>query len=293
MKNLFEKFPVPHAERVVGKELDPKFVADHFDEVPVNEKGEVITATAEILQKIFYEVSPQRIAELELDKTSEDIAIIQLAEKAVKEFATALGREEFVDLPIGNIHFLKEGGVEKFTGGLSQNGSHATVLGHVLIEKRTDVEMAITTFHELWHALASYNAIQVTTGGKLDWYRAGFSAKSRDAQHDWFYHLDEALVGIMTKRFVEEVLINDPRFKGMIEEMGKKNEHIDTTREREANDMLEYVEYIYEKNKDRFSSPDDVLQLFLRGQVTGNIMPAARIVEKTFGKGAFRELGKF
>lgn len=52
------------------------------------------------------------------------------------------------------------------------------------------------------------------------------------------------------------------------------------------------IEELYDRNKIDFDSEDDVLALFIKGGFDGNIMPVARLVEKTFGKGSFRELGE-
>ncbi len=52
------------------------------------------------------------------------------------------------------------------------------------------------------------------------------------------------------------------------------------------------LDRLYEKNKDSFSSRDEIFALFVKGGFGGNIMPVARLVEKTFGKGSFRRLGE-
>lgn len=49
---------------------------------------------------------------------------------------------------------------------------------------------------------------------------------------------------------------------------------------------------LYKRNKNDFSSEDEILALFIKGGFDGNIMPVSRLVEKTFGKGSFRKLGE-
>lgn len=49
---------------------------------------------------------------------------------------------------------------------------------------------------------------------------------------------------------------------------------------------------VYEKNKEDFKSREDVFNLFARATMSGRLLPLARVIEKTYGKGAFRKLGK-
>lgn len=162
----------------------------------------------------------------------------------------------------------------------------------MLVDRRSDLQTAITTFHELWHTLGSHKAIQINIKGKIDWYRSGFNVKSRDSEQKYFYRINEALTGFMTKRFVDEVLELDPIFKNEIEKIKTDGLEVDTTRQGEVRMLHDLAESIYKKNQDVFKSSKDVINLFLKGEVTGNIMPIARVVEKTFGKGSFRRLGE-
>jgi len=61
-------------------------------------------------------------------------------------------------------------------------------------------------------------------------------------------------------------------------------------KEREVLD--EFVEEIYEKNKEQFDSEEDVFKIFTQATIGGQLLPLARIWEKTYGKGSFRDLGK-
>jgi hypothetical protein len=145
----------------------------------------------------------------------------------------------------------------------------------------------------LWHMLGSYHAIQVTSGEdkKLDWYRSGIGMKSRDGMREWFNYFDEALTGYMTKKYVNEKLKNSQLFRSEIEEHVTNNVHIDTTREQEVSDLKKIVDTIFQRNQEKFSKSQDVMDMFVQAQVTGNVLLVAKLVEGTFGKGAFRRLG--
>ena len=48
---------------------------------------------------------------------------------------------------------------------------------------------------------------------------------------------------------------------------------------------------IYVKNSESFSSEEDVFKMFAEAVMTGRLLKVARIIEKTFGKGSFRQFG--
>jgi len=295
MKIMVEKSPVPQAEKIVGNfdDFNSDFYNDSFVRGRESEgKGEVITDPVEVLQRLFEEYSTGSL-DNELEKSERDLEILKIATEAVKKFAAEYGRKNFIELTDDHVHFFPDGGVEELTKGRLAIGSHATVLGEAFVDRRDDLATAITTFHELWHTLASHKAIQITTDGELDWYRSGFGIKSRDGKKRMFHHLDEALVGYATKRFVNEVLRNRPDFAQQIEQVEVAGEKVDTTRQRELGDFLKFLEIIREKNKDDFSDREEILNMFMQAQVTGNLLPVARLVENTFGKGAFRKLSEF
>lgn len=52
------------------------------------------------------------------------------------------------------------------------------------------------------------------------------------------------------------------------------------------------IDQLYHKNRDRFSAKEEIIGLFFKATFGGNIMPVARLIEKTFGKGSFKKLGK-
>ena len=52
------------------------------------------------------------------------------------------------------------------------------------------------------------------------------------------------------------------------------------------------IDELYEKNKADFSSREAVFTLFAKATLDGRLLPVARLIEKTFGKGSFRMIGK-
>ena len=52
------------------------------------------------------------------------------------------------------------------------------------------------------------------------------------------------------------------------------------------------IDELYEKNKSEFQSKEEVFDLFATATMTGRLLPVARLIEKTFGKESFREIGE-
>ena len=51
------------------------------------------------------------------------------------------------------------------------------------------------------------------------------------------------------------------------------------------------LEEICKKNPE-FSSTDQVFDIFAKAVMTGKLLKVARLIEKTFGMGSFREIGE-
>lgn len=60
----------------------------------------------------------------------------------------------------------------------------------------------------------------------------------------------------------------------------------------ERQQFKQLIDDLYEKNRDEFQSPEDVFTMFAKAALNGRLLPVARLIEKTYGKGSFRELGE-
>lgn len=56
--------------------------------------------------------------------------------------------------------------------------------------------------------------------------------------------------------------------------------------------VLDLIDELYEKNKFLFTTKDEVFDIFAKAVMTGRLLPLARLIEKTYGKGSFREIGE-
>ena len=273
---------MPHLDKAIGI---PK---EHINEQ--QEKFE------DFLTNQFTEFGSEKIENYELEKTQEDIELINFAQNAVDDYLEKYNRVKKVMIPLENVHVLKEESIKEMTYGRIVGGMHSTIDGNVLIEKPSDkVNFSLKIFHELMHA-KSFTAIQVTHGGikkesRIIPYRVGFSVTSRDGNKIYFEDVNEAIVGILTERFFKEYIEKNYLFKDELQKMKEKNTPIKLSRQREIQKGLEYIKELHELNKDVYSL-EDVANIFIEAGVNGNLLKVARLIEDTFGKGSFRALGE-
>jgi hypothetical protein len=60
----------------------------------------------------------------------------------------------------------------------------------------------------------------------------------------------------------------------------------------ERDNFRDLCEKLYQKNQERFSSAEEVFKFFAQAAMTGKLLPVARLIEATYGKGSFRSVGE-
>jgi uncharacterized protein YrzB (UPF0473 family) len=123
---------------------------------------------------------------------------------------------------------------------------------------------------------------------RAETYRSGFIVTSRDGNERYFEDIEEALTEMMTERFYREKVLASDLFKG---EASSESE-VKFTREESREKFNNLVDELWEKNKNEFPNREDIVNLFLDGQINGKILQVGKLIEKTFGSGSFRRLGE-
>lgn len=151
--------------------------------------------------------------------------------------------------------------------------------------------------------------------------RSGFSIGTTDGKRLFFHKLNESVITEMEIRFENRYMAQWPELQ---EEISARNEYIKQVAKRDKVDiervketvagiktdrlggykLVSYpyhderqqfnalVDKLYDKNKDDFESREQVFDLFADATLTGRLLPVARLIEKTFGKGSFRVIGE-
>lgn len=262
----------------------------------------------------------QEFKEREIEKTPEQKEIIAFLNEKLPEFIEKYGGQ-----PLGvsedKVHVLPDEFWEKagiagyYVPDPRENG--------VYIKQGKEVSLAAftkTLIHEFMH----FNSFQSITAYKGE-RRTGFSiyGKKDEKSFAYFKYVDEAVIEELTKRFCEEYLKQIPSLKKEREEFEKTRKKaieggfmpkkaaedvaFEVVREKDREKAVSIVSYsyqkereklnilidgLYEKNKDQFQSREEVFALFAKSLMSGRLLPIARLVEKTYGKGAFREIGE-
>ncbi len=267
---------VPHADKLVG--IPKKFRND----------SEAIDILESKLTELYITSGAERIKDLELDKNERDLAILRFVNHALAKYLRRYGKE-IRNTPQDKIHILEDGGTNKFTRGKFSGGAHSSLYGSILVDrKKSDVDFALILFHEELHN-QSYKALQVTTGNKpeLQTYRSGIAITTRDGKVTYFTQIEEAIIELISRKFYKEEMLSNDLF--VVDEK-KPPQEIYFSRKEEAELLNSIINDILIKNPG--ASREEIEEFFIRAQISGNLLPIARLIEKTYGKGSFRQLGE-
>ena len=151
--------------------------------------------------------------------------------------------------------------------------------------------------------------------------RSGFSIGTTDGKRLLFHKLNESVITELEIRFERAYMMQWPELESelqardnYIEQVAKRDSvSIERVKQTVAGikgdevsgykwvsypyhkERLQFnslVDSLYEKNKGDFESREDVFKLFAEATLNGRLLPIARLIEKTYGKGSFRMIGE-
>lgn len=196
-------------------------------------------------------------------------------------------------------------------------------LGIVMIPGLTSgskLQFATTLVHEALHFSSFISFTHNKQGEKPELRRTGFNIIVRNQPTAFFHEIDEAIITELAMRF-DKKLFYDLEFTK--KEARARDEFIKNTdlpevsdldieavalnKQKDGTEKLIITGYgypserkklwglisgLYEKNKQEFGSKEDIFKLFVKAVMGGQLLPVARLIEKTFGKGSFRKIGE-
>ncbi len=265
-----KEIKIPQADRLIGI---------------AKETGDSLDQLQKAIKNLHEIHGAKKIQDLELEKTDKDLKIINFVQESIKNLLKKYGRD-VNNTPNNNIHVLKNNGTGKYTGGRLYTGAQSATQGSVLVDRqKSDAKFATILFHELLHN-KSFKVLQITEGEKpkLEPYRSGFAITTRDGEMVYFHDIEEAIIQLLTMRFYAENILNN--------EMFELNEPFEFSRQKEMKKLEQLIDELWENNRSDFKSREEIEELFINAQINGRLLPVARLIEKTFGKGSFRAIGK-
>lgn len=173
---------------------------------------------------------------------------------------------------------------------------------------------------------SSQDAADFTLGNgeeieSLNIRRSGFSVGTKDGKKLLFHKLNESIITELEIRFEKAYMVKWPELGVELKARDKyveqiaERDHVPVEKVRQTvagikgddasgDKWVSYgyhderqrfnslVDELFEKNKSDFESREAVFRLFAEATMTGRLLPVARLIEKTFGKGSFRLLGE-
>jgi len=306
--------------RIVGvaSEENKKKALDEFG-ANLNRQNETLSKEEKTMLEKF-----------EYPKSEKEIAVIDFANEETSKMMVEAGLEPY-SVPIENIRIVPPEIYKKIKGGNENSNAVAFGNRQSIVFKADDFRdntlfFGLTVFHEMLHAKA-HLTIEVGVKGeevRKTPYREGVGIKALQMHgfggkwHEHFGGLHEAIVAEAEKKLIPKIL-DLPLFKkekswltsdyanGLKKELserrsipedeiiwiGDKNkDDWETVSYRQQRRVLNYVcEEIQKEFPDQYADTDSVFKEFLKANFTGQLLPIARLVEKTFGEGSFRILG--
>ena len=271
------------------------------------------------------EKTKENLREHEIPKTREERLLINFANAETNRLRLYFGLQPY-NIPEENYHIMPENMYANEFGDLSRGNVHFFKQGIALNDNYA--RKSLSTFgevalHETLH-LKSYFGLEVEkkeTETKISSYRMGISSEAsqkerrEERSHTHFDGLHEAIVSEQTKKSLKR-MIELPHLKkektwmqseAAISAMEKMSERTGLSVDEyiwldteggfrfpyfEQRKVLNYVcEEIQKELPEEYKTEDAVFSVFLGAQLTGRLLPAARLVEQVFGKGSFRILG--
>jgi hypothetical protein len=261
------------------------------------------------------------IKEREDGKSPEAKEIISLANDVTNLLLRRHGLESF-DIPPENVHImipsylgeLRDGVLKLFGKGRKKRltgnyqGYFRQMQEGIEVDKKKvetktpNISLLHATVHEMIHG-KSYNVNQTDRDANPidsaigeDFYRCGLMITTRDRKKQYFQNLNEAVTESETINCIKEILddpVNSSRFAKELEKIRQAGESLDDYNpyQEQRKILADLILKIRLKN-DRSMSSAGVMDIFSKAMMTGNILPLARLIDKSFGKGTFRKIGE-
>lgn len=305
---------------------EPKIIGTASDERKTELQKEIVENFRENRAQISEE-NLKKLALVEYPKQDFEKQAIEEVNHLLNEILDRCGVSPF-DIKEENIYIVPTKTLREAYGSEDAPIAFSTTEQQSIVldaEKLTSpLQRCALLAHEMIH-LKSFYSIE-TAGERKDWPRRfGLEIQSSDKKDNEigsfreFDGLNEAIVSTLEKQFLAQLVEKIPALKeewdamfgspegierrrtlargaGVAEDdifwMEKDTQEGKTTGYKPQRKVLDYIiDTILRKHPERFSSQDDVFQLFIQAHFGGQLLPLARIIKTTFGEDAFRVLG--
>lgn len=260
---------------------------------------------------VFSEQDFPELVGREIPKSPEDIEMLNLINAETDLLLEKYGMPAF-DVPLQNIHFL------------AADDPDTKALGQFKPEKQAVFVRAMPSragmMHILFHEMVHFKSFQSLNldGDETRDRRLGLSTELKEGDMSGFGVLNEAVTEELTIRFIRK-LADHPFIKPerqekerylakwgedddpeliYVEESHPSPGRISHTshsfgypNERRALNVL--IDKLVQKNAEKFKDREVVFEMFASAALNGHLLQLAKLIEQSFGKGAFRKIAEF
>lgn len=258
----------------------------------------------------------QERSSFERGMTDKEKIVIWEILKVLPDFIKEYGAEQERFTSLDQVHILDDTNpqIDQVKAFLESNtaGKYNPSSGRIeILPQGADlIHVAHVLVHELMHAnsFASITLEDSTFTSR----RFGISISEKGKPGELLFNfINEAVTEEMTKRFCDRyfptieflkesfsehkvekdsVILPDTPINNVLGELIDSQAIYAYVNERV--DFIVLAELLYEENKDKFDSYEDLFKLFSAAMFKGDLLPVARLIEDTFGKGTFRKIGE-
>lgn len=286
---------------------------------------------SDLAEEVFWSTEKFQVPGMhEVPKTPEQKEVIAFLIKEIPLFVKKYGAEPLA-LKEDHVVLLRQNILKRLLAALRRNpktgrfvtASYSVEKQRVKYVYNSDESLlyfAQSLAHEFLH-FQSFQSFRKTVdeeGKVLIQRRTGLRivAEEEGGRKALFNDLDEAVIEELARRFSEEIIARchigtiqqDIQERKEVQDVLIKRGQRELAYEvvalegggqraisvyvRERSKLKEVIAKIYKKNKKQFSSKEAVFEVFARAVMSGRLLPLARLMEQTLGKGSFRQLGE-
>ena len=270
----------------------------------------------------YFEVKEKlyQVKDFEKEKTEEEIKMVKIVLERLDNFMKDMGDPNPLKIRPEQVHFLYPDKIKAANLPLINFfDRRRQFIG--ICDLGNSLENMQGLAHETIHA-HSFQSLEIDKDKSVSDRRFGIRTKIRGGQNYYFEEINEAITEELTIIFDRNYLVSVP---GLEKELELRQKFIDAHLQsndpeiRESADEIAYIKVnnqkqqleatgysypaarerfgslvkeVFKANETLFKSEDEVFMLFVQAAMGGRMLDLARVVEKTYGKGSFRKLGK-
>lgn len=287
-----------------------------YKESLIKEYGQ-IENIPEIIQTIFFE----------REKSSDDFEIIDYANVLTNKLGEKFNKSN-LNIPYDNIYIIPS--EAQWPKELGENTeSYHVPLAQLIVIREPEIKQLKNSkliflknlIHEMIH-FKSYGSIKkLENSPEYNIYRSGLKSFKRENENaGYFGALDEGVVEELTIKILGESK-DFPLIKNEFEQTERYREALKAEKTEDGQNLIDgdelfinfdqdeeslqiicngkirerkilnqLIEKVYEKNKSQYKNKEEIFEVFVEAEMTGNIIKLGRLLDNSFGKKTLRKI---